>query len=213
MNIFSVQEQRWIRRFLVAGCTIGAFGVGIAATSPIDTSWIGSGKTLSSSSLQANLQGLQNQVITLESGLETLDTQHSSGATGIPPEFLVFATASNPSQSSLTSHPSGASVFTASSPGLYRVTLSSRGTPNNRFTALNAQWVIAGSATRLDSMGMCRVGAPGDPANEDLAGTCMTVFRATAGQTISLLPQYYVTWVSTGVISFYFNALIERIGG
>ena len=66
---------------------------------------------------------------------------------------------------------------------------------------------------RLDSMAKCPQAAPANPQNDDQSSTCTTLFRATAGQTVTLLPQYRVMYTSGGVHHvFHFDYLVERIG-
>lgn len=58
----SPRQKRIIRHGVVAGAVIAALGVGMALAAPIDTTWIGPNKPVTSTDLKGDLDGLQAQI-------------------------------------------------------------------------------------------------------------------------------------------------------
>jgi hypothetical protein len=157
-----------------------------------DTTWISPSKPVSAGSLKALFDEA-------DARLKALETAPSYGS---------FSTQSDPASGVEVLHPDGPKTFTAPRDGLYKITLSAANKHANTFTNVVTRWHIAGTATRLDSMGLCS--ATSVPSN-DAAAACVTLFRATAGQTVTFQPSYAVTWTGSGH-GFYFDYLCERVG-
>jgi hypothetical protein len=190
-------------KWLVSGVATGlALCLGaarlVADTVTAKTDWV-HGDTLSAADLNANFKKLQDAI--------------NANAPQFQPVTSSFSMQQDPPSGQWTTHPSGAQAVTFSVAGLYKVSLLSRVEHSNNFSDVTTGWTLGGNATRLDSMGICPQGATGSPQNDDQASTCTTLFRATAGQSLTLLPQYRVIYGSGAVHhAFHFDYLVERIG-
>lgn len=161
------------------------------------------GSTLTAAALNENFAALADAGAALDQRVSLLATA---------PMFGTFPTEMNPQSGEDVSHPSGTTTITLTTAGTYKVTLSSAAYHGNApFTQVLVAWDVGGSATRLDPLESCTMSSPGSPQSSDGAYSCVTVFQATAGQTITLLPHYNVSYTS-GTHTFSFSYLVERIG-
>jgi hypothetical protein len=188
------QWTKWLAGGIAIGFTLGLGAWRVYADVP---NTFKAGDTVSAQKMMDNFNALQASVNSL--------------APKFTPVTYYFGIQSNPPSGVTVTHPSGASTVTFVVAGLYKVTLTARASHTDNFTNVSTKWVIGGDATRLDSMSRCAESAPTAPQYADLIATCTTVWRATAGQTATLLPQYDVTYTMPGH-DFAFGYIVERIG-
>ena len=186
----------WLRRAIVyLGIPAAAiFGVSALVYADVEMPHsFANGEVLHADAMNENFEALRDGINALEP---------------FPPILHTFSIQENPPSATTVTHPDGASSVTFPEDGLYTITLNAHAAHSNPHTWAGTDWVVGGSAARLDSMASCPSGV-GQAAPH--SASCVTWFRATAGQTVTLLPRYSVVYDAPNH-AFMFEYMVQRVG-